>query len=163
MSVRLPSNDHTTRLRTAKALVRTLGHLMSLKASAGRVYRQVAVIVPSPVAALLKILLKAGAHDQIATLRRRDPAARVSLDDPRPSVWPPPLKSLLESLQEAGAREQAAALAERLPGAGKFWLFRDQEDHRSRFRFGREPDGRPVKPWDWDDLDLWLVLRPRGP
>jgi hypothetical protein len=118
---------------------------------------------PDAVATLLKILLKAGAHDQITSLLRRDPAARVSLDDPRPSVSPPPLESLLEALQEAGAREQAAALADRLPGAGKFWLFRDQEDHRSRFRFGREPDGRPAEPWDWDDLDLWLVSRLRGP
>ena len=118
---------------------------------------------PGAVAALLKILLKAGAHDQVTTLLRRDPAARVSLDDPRPSGWPPPLKSLLESLQEAGAHEQAAALAERLPGAGMFRLFRHQEDHRSRFRFGREPDGRPAEPWDWDDLDLWIVPRPRGP
>jgi hypothetical protein len=108
---------------------------------------------PSPVAALLKILLKAGAHDQIATLLRRDPAARVSLDDPSPRVWPPPLKSLLESLQEAGAREQATELAERLPGAGKFDLFRQQQDRSDRFRFGRETDGRPAEPWDWDDLD----------
>jgi hypothetical protein len=115
------------------------------------------------VAALLKILLEAGAHDQVTTLLRRDPAACVSLDNPRPSVWPPPLKSLLEGLQEAGAREHAAALAERLPGAGMFYLFLDQEDHRSRFRFGRETDGRPAEPWDWDDLDLWLVPRPRGP
>ena len=112
---------------------------------------------PSAVAALLKILLKTGAHDQIATLLRRDPAACVSLDDPSPSVWPPPLKTLLESLQEAGAREQAAVLAERLPGAGKFDLFRQQQDRRDPFRFGRETDGRPVEPWDWDDLDLWLV------
>ena len=65
---------------------------------------------------LLKILLKAGAHDQIATLLRRDPAARGSLDDAPIRTVPSPLKSLLESLQEAGAREQATALAERLPG-----------------------------------------------
>ncbi len=109
------------------------------------------------VVILLGALWTAGAKDQVTTLLRRDPAARVSLEDPRPSVWPPPPKSLLESLQEAGAREQATALADRLPGAGKFYLFRLQEDHRSRFRFGREADGRPAEPWDWDDLDLWLV------
>jgi hypothetical protein len=106
------------------------------------------------VARLLKILLKAGAYDQITMLLRRDPAARVSLDYPRLQVWPPPLKILLEGLQEAGAREQVAALVERLPGAGMFHLFREQEDHRNRFRFGRETDGRPAEPWDWDDLDL---------
>jgi hypothetical protein len=108
---------------------------------------------PDAVAALLKIFLKAGAHDQIAALLRRDPAARVSLDDPPVKVWPPPLKSLLEGLQEAGAREQATALAERLPGAGLFDLFCQQQDRRDRFRFGRENDGKPAEPWDWDDLD----------
>ena len=109
---------------------------------------------PDAVSALLKILLKAGAHDQITALLRRDPAARVSLDARRSSeVWPIPALSLLESLQEAGAHEQAAALVDRLPGAGMFRLFCLQEDHRSRFRFGRETDGRPAEPWDWDDLD----------
>ena len=109
---------------------------------------------PDAVSALLKILLKVGAHDQIATLLRRNPGARVSLDARRSSeVWPIPELSLLESLQEAGAHEQAAALVDRLPGAGMFRLFRLQEDHRSRFRFGRETDGRPAEPWDWDDLD----------
>ncbi len=114
---------------------------------------QVPLDDPDAVAALLKILLLAGAHDQIATLLSRDAAACVSLDDPPIRTVPPPPKSLLESLQEAGAREQATALAERLPGAGKFELFRQQQDRRDRFRFGREADGRPAEPWDWDDLD----------
>jgi hypothetical protein len=96
-------------------------------------------------------------------LLRRDPAARVPFDDPSPSVWPPPPESLLEALQEAGAHEQATTLAERLPGAGKFYLFLQQQDRRDRFRFGRETDGRPAEPWGWDDLDLWLLPRPRGP
>jgi hypothetical protein len=108
---------------------------------------------PGAVAALLKIFLEAAAHDQIATLLRRDPAACVSLDDPPFRTLPPPLKSLLEGLQEAGAREQATALAERLPAAGLFDLFCQQQDRRDRFRFGRETDGRPAEPWDWDDLD----------
>jgi hypothetical protein len=94
---------------------------------------------PSPVAALLKILLKAGAHDQTATLLSRDPATRVSLDDPPVGIWPPEPKSLLESLQEADAREQATELAERLPGAGKFDLFRQQQDRS---------DPIPVRPGD---------------
>jgi hypothetical protein len=105
------------------------------------------------VTTLLKSLQAAHARDQIIALLDRDPAARVSLDDPSPPAWPPPLKSLLESLQEAGAREQATALAERLPGAGKFDLFRQQQDRRDRFRFGREADGGPAEPCDWDDLD----------
>ena len=108
---------------------------------------------PSAVAALLTILLEAGAHDQITTLLYRDPAARVSLDDPPPPIWPAPPKSLLEGLQAVGARDQATALADRLPGAGMFYLFRSQEDRLSRFRFGRDADGSPAEPWDWDGLD----------
>jgi len=49
--------------------------------------------------------------------------------------------------------EQAAALADRLPGAGMFELFRQHEDRRNRFRFGREADGSPAGPWGWEDLD----------
>jgi len=32
-----------------------------------------------------------------------------------------------------------------------------------QFRFGRETNGTPAAPWGWEDLDLWLVLGPRGP
>ena len=108
---------------------------------------------PGAVAALLDSLRALATQGQATALLRRDPAARVSFDDPSPPVSPPALKSLLESLQKAGGREQATALAERLPGAGKFDLFRQQQDRRDRFRFGREADGRPAEPWDWDDLD----------
>ena len=54
---------------------------------------------------------------------------------------------LLGELREAGAHEQAAALAGRLPGAGMFKLFCEQEDGQDRFRFGRETDGSPARPW----------------
>ena len=57
------------------------------------------------------------------------------------------------TLRDAGAEEQAAALIDRLPGEGLFGLFREQEDHGVRFRFGRELDGSPAAPWGWDDLD----------
>ena len=79
----------------------------------------------------------------------RDPAAAMS-----PSTTPAPGSGyLLDRLRKAGAQEQAIALADRLPGAGEFELFRRQEDHQNRFRFGREADGSPARPWDWDDLD----------
>jgi hypothetical protein len=35
----------------------------------------------------------------------------------------------------------------------EFELFRQQEDHQYRFRFGREVDGAPAEPWSWEDLD----------
>ena len=61
--------------------------------------------------------------------------------------------ALLGSLREAGAEQQAAALAERLPGAGLFELFHEQEDRQDRFRFGREADGSPAGPWEWEGLE----------
>ncbi len=61
------------------------------------------------------------------------------------------------------APEQATALTNRLPTAGMFGLFLEQKGLAERFRFGREADGTPAAPWDWDDLDLWHVPRLRGP
>jgi hypothetical protein len=137
---------------------------------------------PFSVARLLGTLRAAGAEEQAAALLRRDPAAHVSLDDPgmvavlldtlreagaeeqaaalaqRAAAHvsldnPYAVPRLLDSLREAGARDQAAALAGRLPGAGMFELFREQEERRDRFRFGREVDGSPAGPWGWEDLD----------
>jgi hypothetical protein len=102
---------------------------------------------PYGVAALLGSLRKAGAQDQAAALLARDPAAHAPLD------WPAGVARLLDSLREAGAQDQAAALATRLPGAGMFGLFREQESPQDRFRFGREADGSPARPWGWEDLD----------
>ena len=59
---------------------------------------------------------------------------------------------LLDRLREAGVQEQAKVLIDRLPGAALFKLFREQEDHQERFRFGREADGSPAEPWGWEDL-----------
>ena len=108
--------------------------------------------------------------------------AHAALDDP--SGWSPffriDVASLLNSLRLAGAHEQATALASRLPEADMFGfgLFEQngsadqfgfgREAHGTpaetdQFRFGREADGTPAAPWGWEDLDLWLVPRPRGP
>jgi len=96
---------------------------------------------------------EAGADDQAAA-----PASRAAAHD-----YPGDVASLLRSLREAGAREQAATLAGRLPAAGLFRLFLERNGLADQFRFGRETDGTPAAPWGWEDLDLWLVLGPRGP
>ncbi|HXP56089.1 MAG TPA: hypothetical protein VN847_14090, partial [Streptosporangiaceae bacterium] len=57
---------------------------------------------------------------------------------------------LIDSMKRVGVDHQAAALAERLPAAGGFAPF--QKHLKSRFRYGREPDGRPSEKWTWDDL-----------
>ena len=140
------------------------------------------------VARLLGALREAGAHEQAATLLARNPAAHVPLDNPdgvgrllrvlreagadeqaaalasRAATHAPLDNSigvgeLLRRLREAGAHEQAAALVRRLPAAGMFGFFLfERQDPADRFRFGREADGTPAAPWDWEDLDLCLVL-----
>ena len=101
---------------------------------------------PPGVAVLLGSLREAAAEQQAALAARA--AAHVALDDPGG------VAALLDALWAAGADEQAAALAARLSAAGLFWLFLEQEGRVDQFRFGREPDGTPAAPWDWDDLDL---------
>ena len=106
------------------------------------------------MARLLSRLRAAGAQEQVTALLARDPAAGVSLDDPfgeRDAAGG--VDRLLGSLRAAGADEQATALTDRLPGAGMFRIFREQRDPQDQFRFGREADGSPAKPWDWGDLD----------
>ena len=107
----------------------------------------VAVDDPGGVARLLDQLLAHGAPEQVAVLLRRDPAAHASL------AYSDDVASLLDKLREAGADEQVTGLTGRLPGAGMFELFRRQRDPQDQFRFGREADGSPAKPWDWGDLD----------
>ncbi len=107
------------------------------------------------MAALLDGLREADA-EQAAALLARDPATHVTFDDPRGVAY------LLDSLRKAGAHEQAAALISRLPEAGLFQLFLEQNSLADQFRFGREADGTPAMLWSWEDLDLWLVLRPPG-
>ena len=145
---------------------------------------------PDAVASLLDSLREAGADEQAAALLARDPppTSPSTTRAPWPACWtacgrrartsrpprwpagPPPtppsttrsaVASLLDSLREAGAHEQAAALAGRLPAAGMFELFLEQKGPADQFRFGREADGTPAAPWGWEDLDLWLVPRPR--
>ena len=108
------------------------------------------------MAFLLDRLREAGADDQAAALASRA-AAHAALDHPRA------VARLLRSLREAGAREQAATLVGRLPAVGLFRLFLERTGLADQFRFGRETDGPPGRAIGLEDLDLWLVLGPRGP
>ena len=47
----------------------------------------------------------------------------------------------------------------RLPTVGLFRLFLEQKGLADQFRFGREADGTPAAPWDWEDLGLWSPPR----
>jgi hypothetical protein len=102
---------------------------------------------PGDVAWLLARLRRIGAHEQVAVLLARNPAAHAFLGS-RDEV-----AELLKQLREAGADEQAAALAERLPSMGMFDVFMGIGDHKTQFRFGREPDMTPAAFWTWDDIE----------
>ena len=130
---------------------------------------------------LLEALREAGATAQVTTLLDRDPAAHAPLDNLYAVAWllralhtegaagqvttlasraaaqapldnPGAVAFLLDALRQVSASAQAAELTERLPAAGLFKLFCRQEGRESQFRFGREADGRPAKPWGWTDL-----------
>jgi len=101
---------------------------------------------PISAAVLVDAMHTADANEQLSTLLRRNPAAHVTLANGYRAL------RLLERLQKIGAHEQASILANRLRDEGSFdiWL---SECHQERFHFGREADGGPAKPWDWEDLD----------
>jgi hypothetical protein len=61
-------------------------------------------------------------------------------------------ESLLTGLGSA-ASPALTASANLLPAAGLFEWFLAIGDHRHRFRFGREPDGRAAARWTWDALE----------
>ena len=150
-------------------------------ALASRSVAHVSLDDPGDVAWLLGALGAVGAANQIAPLLARDPAAHATVNDPvrvRVLLYeldaacatgqvaalaaravahvslndPEAVTDLLYALRRVGAQAQAAALIERLPAAGRFELFLEQEGRREPFRFGRDADGRPARPWAWIDL-----------
>lgn len=132
------------------------------------------------VADLLQALWKAGAADQIDILLARNPAAQVGfgrscglgevLDAFKQVGATEQIFTLLDrdpleflvfdsflnigklqtALRDAKAHGHLAVLDQRLPAIGRF--DKTSADYKTRFRFGREPDGSPAAPWGWDDL-----------
>lgn len=100
------------------------------------------------VANMLLVLRRIQAHEQVAALLARDPASRVVLDTARHAD----ANYLLSELRKAGTAEQASILTGRLPTGGLIDLFLSQDQNRGQYPFGREQDGSPAPPWDWDSL-----------
>ena len=81
-----------------------------------------------------------------AAAESADADSYFGLNDPETSV------DLLRALREAGADEAVHALAARAANAGEFSLFAQAyRDAATNFPFGREPDGAPSKPWNWQE------------
>jgi hypothetical protein len=101
---------------------------------------------PLAIADLLRALADAGASGQEAALSERVIAES--------SLGSAPIAALvLIALKDIGADELAADLIGRMPAGGQFRVFLEQDDNATRYRFGREPDGTPAAPWDWEDLE----------
>jgi hypothetical protein len=122
---------------------------------ADRVARAVALDDPNAVANLLDSLRKSGADEQASVLADR--VARAVESNIGGAA------SLLNRLRTAGEDERTAVLKRQLPAVGMFGLSVKQNGPAEESHFGREADGTPAAPWGWEDLDLWLVPRPRGP
>ena len=101
---------------------------------------------PASVAFLLEAMWKAGAAEQAKVLARRAAEECGNL------VNGP--GSLLNALRHVGGEAEAATLVNRLPAEECFESFLIEGDNKVVYRFGREPDGTPTDPWDWEDLDL---------
>ena len=115
----------------------------------------VALDLPASVADLLKAMWNAGAVEQARALARRAAEECGNLATGA--------GSLLNALRDVGAEAEAATLVNRLPAEGCFESFLVEGDNKVDYRFGREPDGIPIEPWGWENLDLsghtyWSLL-----
>jgi hypothetical protein len=100
------------------------------------------------VAMLLQELHRAGAREQYTRLADQI-AVGVDLDGPDTGD----MGSLLVLLKhDVPSKGQAAVLVDRLPAEGHFYRFCSERECEVQYRFGREPDGRPASPWDWENL-----------
>ena len=135
---------------------------------------------PNAVASLLRELWRAGACDPASSLAARA-AADAPLGDlhavarllgelretdmreqaiilaGRAAAHAPldighAVASLLDELSEGGMSEQVTLLVGRLPAEGLFDLFCTEANNQITYRFGREPNGNPARPWRWDDI-----------
>ncbi|OXM58814.1 hypothetical protein CFP71_00760 [Amycolatopsis thailandensis] len=113
---------------------------------AGRVAEGADVRYPAKVVQLVEALQELGETEPLAVLAWRA-AAGARLSDSSG------LSELLNAMPASGCDAQAAALTERLAAEGYFDLFLTRGENRTRFRFGREPDGTEAPRWSWADLD----------
>ncbi|MFD7656804.1 hypothetical protein ACFV4N_22775 [Actinosynnema sp. NPDC059797] len=108
---------------------------------------QVPLREPRLVTEVLETLHHIGALEQTAKLVERA-AAHVTLH----RLDTTSLGLLVTALGLVNAADHAAMLVDRYPASGLFDAFLQFRDHRTRFRFGREPDASAAISWAWDDL-----------
>jgi uncharacterized protein YidB (DUF937 family) len=116
---------------------------------AARAAAHVDVSDAGAVARLLNLMRQAGGQEEQAGALAARAAAHVDVEARRPSD----VIDLLDSMREAGAEDQAGTLAGRLPAEGRYIIFRRWVGDNAKYRFGRDLDGSPALPWQWDHLD----------
>jgi hypothetical protein len=100
---------------------------------------------PADVAVLLQVLCEARAGDAVTTLALRA-AAHTRLD------FSLEVPNLLQALRNAEVSDAVAVLADRAANAGLFDVFLVAHVAETPgFVFGREPDGSPSHPWQWQE------------
>jgi uncharacterized protein YidB (DUF937 family) len=124
--------------------VHTAGDNHAVRALADRAVHEASLDSPADIAGLLNVLRTVGAEDAERALLARDPMAHLSLE----SRWH--VARQLEQLRAAGHESLAQALLARAANAGSFDLLLELLPREAtRYRFGREPDGTPSQPWNW--------------
>jgi hypothetical protein len=104
---------------------------------------------PLGVAELLGQLRAAGADQAIAALLDRHPAEHADIKhagiENRRGIT-----ELLEQLRAVGAGQAASTLAARAADGGLWqWSLEADPNKARHYTLGREPDGTPSPPWDW--------------
>lgn len=132
--------------RAVASLLRALyeaGDDNAVTTLAARAVRATSLENPRAVASLLWALRAVRADNALTTLAARV-ANEVSLGYRRA------VAELLRALRMAGADDAVTTLAARAANAGMFDLFLQVcADEASRYLYGREPDGTPSQPWEW--------------
>lgn len=149
LAVRAVGHDAFDKLESVTRLLDAPLMLESKEAMAGlasRAASQAALNNPGGVAWLLEALSAAGAKEAVAELASRA-ASQAAVGRSEGVV------RLLDALRVAGATEAATLLTKRACDAGLFAIYlRENPAGAKQFRFGREPDGQPSQPWQWQEV-----------
>jgi hypothetical protein len=118
----------------------------AVRSLAARAADHVRLDDPRSVAFLLLVLRNTGISDDAVRSLAARAANHVRLYEPHG------IAMLLQELHAAGADKAVSALTGRTAHEGRFDVFlKANPEEVSGYRFGREPDGAPSPPWNWQE------------
>jgi len=146
--------DDTQAVAWLLAALRKVGADDAITILASRAAHDASLHDPQGVAQLLEEMRRSRAGDAVQTLLARGPGRVVSVGASQP-FRPGDQRAvarLLAALRDAGDAEAVRTLAVRAADAGMFGLFLEAYPGEApAYRFGREPDGTPSRPWSWSE------------